>query len=71
MHQYYSGLQQIQYVVPFQHHVDAYVKTLSKTSKKRDLTKEETKMLKEFSKVLTRIEKVVNLKIKNIEEKDL
>jgi hypothetical protein len=24
MHQYYSGLQQIQYVVPFQHHVDHY-----------------------------------------------
>jgi hypothetical protein len=57
--------------VAIQNNIDAYVKTLSKTSKKRDLTKEETKMLKEFSKVLTRIEKVVNLKIKNIEDKDL
>lgn len=54
-----------------QANIDTYVKTLKKTGTKRDLTKEETKMLKEFSKVLTRIEKVVQLKIKNIEEKDL
>ena len=54
-----------------QDNIASYVKTLNKTGSKRALTKEETKMLKEFSKILTRIEKVVDLKMKNIIEKDL